>query len=190
MIIDKLIFSKHLENSETILYNVHRHWFVMLKPAFEVGFFGFVIPWTLYFMGFNSQIFFWIAVIWSVLAYIRFIYVIVDWYCDSWLITNMNIILIEWNGIFSNMSMRISFADIEGAAYEIKGFWGTILRYGDLTLRVMSGTHLTLKNVASPQKAELALAKFQERFLNDRNMKDSATLKNLVSNLVSYETRK
>lgn len=189
MTIDKLIFSKHLEKGEEILYAIHKHWSEATKSIVEIGFFGLALPWTLYAIGFNGRVFFWVAIAWSFLAFARFIYVLIDWYSDTWLITNMNVITIEWNGIFSNNSSRIGFEDIEGASYEIKGFWGTILRYGDMTLRVMSGSHFDLKNVSGPKKAELALARFQDSYLNDRNMKDTNSLKTLLSSLVAHQNR-
>lgn len=189
MIIDKLIFGKHLEEGEKILYAVHRHWVAMVKYGLEVGFFGFLIPWALYFLGFNTELFFWIAVIWSVLAYLRFLYVLIDWYSDTWLITSMSVIAITWKGIFNNTSTRLGYEDIEGAAYEIKGFWGTILRYGHVTIRMMSGTTTTLEQVSRPKKAELSLSHFQAKFISEKNMKDTNSLKTLLSNLVARQNR-
>ena len=58
MIIDKIIFKKHLEKEEKILYVVHAHWVGVTKQALEVTFFGLLLPWTLYFMGFSTSLFF------------------------------------------------------------------------------------------------------------------------------------
>ncbi len=186
MIFSKLIFSKHLEKGEEIQYVIHKHWSEMTKPILEVLFFGFLTPWALYFIGFSTPTFFWVAVIWSAIAVARFIYVLVDWISDAWLITNMNIIVVEWSGIFSNLSARVGYTDIEGASYEIKGFWGTIFRYGDMTLRVISGSHFDLKKVSNPKKAELALSRFQDKYLSDRNIQDATSLKSLLSDMVSH----
>ena len=190
MIINRLICKKHLEKDEKILYVVHTHWIEVAKPVSEVAFFGLLLPWALYFMGFSTSLFFWVAMIWSALAIARFLYVMVDWYSDAWLVTNMNVIIIAWNGLFHNISARVGFEDIEGASYEIKGFWGTVFRYGNMTLRVISGSHFDLKNVAMPKKAELALARFQDKYLNDRNMQDSTSLKTLLSDMISHHVRR
>lgn len=190
MLFNKLIFNKHLEKEEKILYAVHKHWIEMAKPMLEVVFFGLLLPWALYLIGFSTSTFFWVAFVWSILALSRFLYVLIDWYSDVWLVTNMNIIIIEWNGIFSNLSARVGFEDIEGASYEIKGFWGTILRYGNMTLRVLSGSHFDIRNVTKPKKAELALARFQEKYMNERNMQDSTSLKSLLSDMISHHVRR
>jgi len=189
MIVNRILFGKHLEEGEEILYAVHRHWIDMMKPGFEIGFFGFVIPWSLYAIGFNTPFFFWIAVSWSILAYLRFLAVLLDWFCDTWLITNMSIITVQWNGIFSNLSSRVGYEDIEGATYEIRGFFPTIFRYGDMALRCMSGTILKLPRVSNPKKAELAVARFREQFITQRNMKDTDSLKVLLSNMVARQAR-
>jgi len=190
MIIEKLIFHKHLERGEKILYSIHKHWIEILKPVLVLGFFGFVIPWGFYLIGFNTELFFWIALIWSVFAYMNFLYILVDWYSDVWLITDMGIMVIEWHGIFSNSASRLGYEDIEGIVYKIHGFWGTMLRYGNLTLRVMSGNNMVLLNANSPKKAELALARFQNQVLNKREKQDAGNLKALLSQMVAHHTRK
>jgi len=190
MIVERLIFSKHLEKGEKVMYSVHRHWIVMLKPVLFISFFGFLIPWTLYFIGLSTSFFFWIALTWSILAYLRFLYILIDWYSDVWLVTSMAILVIEWNGFFSNVATRIGYEDIEGVAYEIKGFWGTVMRYGDLTLKVMSGNNMVLTTTTRPQKAELAIMRYQDQYMNDREMHDAGSLKDLLSQMVTHYMRK
>ena len=187
--IDRLIFSKHLEKGETILCSIHKHWIEVVKPMLEIAFFGLLLPWALYMIGFNTEVFFWIAVVWSMIAYLRFTYVLIDWWSDAWLITSMSVIAIEWNGLFSNNSARITFDDIEGVSYEIRGFLGTMLRFGNMELRVLSGSHAKLIKVANPKKAELSILRYQEKYLNDRNMQDQDNLKKLLSSLASYQNR-
>lgn len=190
MIVERLIFSKHLAKGEKVMYSVHRHWIVMLKPVLFISFFGFLIPWTLYFIGLSTPLFFWMALTWSVLAYLRFLYILIDWYSDVWLVTNMAIAVIEWNGFFSNAATRIGYEDVEGVAYEIKGFWGTVMRYGDVTLKVMSGNNMVLTTTTRPQKAELTIMRYQDQYMNDREMQDAGSLKNLLSQMVTHYMRK
>lgn len=190
MVLDKLIFNKHLEGGEKILYSIHKHWIVIMKPVLEVGFFGFIIPWGFYFMGFSSLLFFWIAVAWSVIAYLRFLYVLIDWYSDVWLVTSVGLIIIEWRGLFSNSSTRIGYEDVEGVAYDVNGFWPTVFRYGDMTLKVMSGNNLGLKATAQPQKAELAVIRFQGEYISNKEHEDAGNLKNILSQMIAHHMRK
>lgn len=189
MITNKLVFKKHLEEGEEILYAVHKHWMKMVKPTVEIAFFGIFLPWALFFMGFNTTNFLLIVLVWTLMAFARFVYVFIDWYSDAWLITNMSVITVEWNGFFSNTSSRSSFEDVEGATYVIKGFWPTIFRYGNMTLRLMSGSNFHLNGAASPKKAELKLAHFQNQYMSARSFQDSSNLKTLLSDLVSTHAR-
>jgi hypothetical protein len=102
----------------------------------------------------------------------------------------MSILVIEWKGFFNNLATRIGYEDIEGVAYEINGFWGTMLRYGNMTLKVMSGNNMLMNIAASPKKAELAIARCQGEFLNDREMQDAGNLKTILSQMVSTYMKK
>ncbi len=59
MFVDKIIFKKHLEKGEEVLYAAHKHWVEFLGPFISIVFLGFILPWILYFAGFNSSIFWW-----------------------------------------------------------------------------------------------------------------------------------
>jgi len=190
MFADRFIFHKHLENKEEVLYAAHKHFTQFLKPLFRVSLFGFLIPWSLYGMGFRSQFFLILVIVWTLLALIRLLYDFIDWYSDVWLFTNMSIIIIEWHGIFSNTSQRVGYEDTEGVAFVIRGFWGTIFRYGDLTLRMISGGQVLLKNAKSPKKVELALMRHQGDYLGNRERSDSAGLKHMISQMVAHHLRK
>lgn len=189
MILQTLIFSKHLDQHEKVLFAVHKHWIELLKPGLQAGFFGFLIPWGLYLMGFSTPFFFWMAVIWSGLIYARFIYDIVDWYSDVWLLTDHSLIVIDWQGLFKNQASRIGYEDVEGGAYEIAGFWPTVLGYGKMTLKLMSGGHYHMEHVHHPKEVELAIARFTEQYLTNREHRDSTHLKSMLSEMVARHMR-
>lgn len=189
MLIDKLIFQKHLEKGEIIFFSAHKHWVELIGSLAGIIFFGFLLPWVLYFAGFNGSLFLIVIAVWSVVAFIKLFYVFVDWYSDVWLFTSMSIIIVEWHGIFSNTSQRVGYEDTEGVAFVIRGFWGTVLRYGDVSLKVISGSHLDLKNAKSPKKIELALMKYQKNYLNSREMSHAGGLKEMLSQMVAHHLR-
>lgn len=190
MIVDQILFKKHLEKGEEIRYAVHKHWYELMKPTLGIGIFGMALPWGLYIAGLRTPTFLWIAIGWSFIAYLRFLYTLIDWYSDAWLITSMNVITIQWDGFFNNSSARLAFEDIEGAAYEIRGITGTLYRFGNITLRLTSGSNFVLKRAAKPKQAELALARFQDEYIKKRSFQDSNGLKAILSDLVSHHVRR
>lgn len=188
--IDKIIFQKHLEKGEEVQYAVHKHGSQFFKPLLFVSFFGFILPWVLYSMGFKSNLFITLIVVWNVLAFLRLFYDFIDWYSDVWLFTNMSIIIVAWHGVFSNTSQRIGYEDTEGISFVIKGFWGTVLRFGDITLKMISGSHVTLTDASHPKRAELALMKHQGNYLSTKEMADASGLKAMLSQMVAHHMRK
>jgi hypothetical protein len=188
--IQKLIFHKHLEEGEKIVYAVHKHWIEMVQPTFVLLFFGLLIPWVFYAIGFNTVVFLWVALAWCFLAFLRFLYAFVDWYTDAFLITNMAIVWVEWGGFFKNAATRMGFEDVEGVAYEINGFWPTVLGYGKVNLKSVSGNVLTLNPARKPKQVELAIMKHQQTYMKDREMEDVGKLKQLLSQMVSSHFRR
>ena len=189
MLFDNILFKKHLEKGESVLYTAHKHWGEFSGPLTKIIFFGFALPWVLYFAGFRTQAFLILAIVWSILAMLRLIYDFIDWYADAWLFTNMSIIIVEWHGLFSNTSKRVGYEDTEGVSFIIKGFWGTVFRFGEVTLGVISGSHIQLKNAAKPKKIELALMKAQSEYLSAKEHQDATGLKNMISQMVQHHMR-
>lgn len=189
MLFDKLIFQKHLEEGEEVLFTAHKHWTQFLPPVFRITFFGFLLPAVFYYSGFKSQLFLLLIAAWVFFALVRLLYDFIDWYSDVWLFTNMSIIVVEWHGLFSNTSQRVSYEDAEGVSFVIRGFWGTVFRYGDVTLNVVSGSELVLKNAKSPKKIELALMKHQGHYMSQRERAHAGGLKELLSQMVAHHLR-
>ena len=189
MLVDKFIFQKHLEKGETVLYAVHKHWVESVGAMIAILFFGFLLPAFLYYIGFRGPVFLALVGVWILLAIVKIFYEFIDWYSDVWLFTNMSIIIVEWHGLFSNTSQRIGYEDTEGVAFVIKGFWGTVLRYGDVSLKVISGSHVDLKNAKSPKQVELALMKHHGTYMNSREMSHAGGLKEILSQMVAHHLR-
>ena len=189
MILQKLVFAKHLEKGEKIFYAIHKHWIVIFKSALELFFFGIFVPWGIYLIGFRTPVFAVLVIGWSSLALIRFISVCLHWRANACLVTNMSLLAIQYDGFFSNTATRSQYQDIEGVAYEIHGVWPTVFRYGDLVVHGVSGHHTTFHHVANPRVAELMIAKYQGEFLKDREMHDAHHLKSLLSQMVSEHVR-
>ncbi len=189
MIINRFIFQKHLEKGETVLFAAHKSWIQFFPSLLKVGFFGFLLPWLLYFLGFQTKLFLIIAVVWTILASLRLLYDWIDWYSDVWLFTTMSIIIVEWHGLFSNTSQRIGYEDTEGLSFIINGFWGSVLRHGDVTLKMISGSNVLLKNARKPKRIELALMKHQTDYLNSREEAHASGLKQLLSQMVAHHLR-
>lgn len=181
MIIDKFLFRNLLDDGEKIVYVAHIHPFIVYPVLFKALFFGLMIPAIGYWL-FPLMPEVWSA--WAILGSMIFAYRLIQWYMDAWVITNMSVINFSWNSPFSHSTNRIEFGTIETTTSEIHGFWGTILRFGNLQIDNVSSSPVTLKNVTRPQKVERIIMENQSKYVHSQALRDHGQLKELLTTLL------
>lgn len=181
MIIDNIIFRSLLGKGEEIRYVGHVHPFVVYPELFKIFILGMILPVGAYLI---FQPFWVLWLIWGGIGLIIFIYQIIHWYLNVWLITNLGVIDQTWNSLFDRTTTRIEHGNIEGVTTEIKGFWGTVMRYGNVQIEHMSGEPVVLTNVARPRKLQQKVQLHQRNFLQQQNFVDHTKLKDLLTSLL------
>lgn len=182
-----ILFRNHLNEGEKIYFVAHTHPFLMYPTFFKILFIGILVP-----LGFNIimppfQIM-WFT--WIGIGVIAFSHEIMNWYLDAWLVTNQGILDIQWNNFFNKSSTRIEYHTIEGITYEIKGFWGTVMNFGNITIEKMgAGTVMTLENVASPKRVEQEVLHYQKQFIHFKNLKDQTALRDMLVTMAQESRR-
>jgi len=187
MILANILFRSYLNQGEKIYFVAHTHPFMNYGSFFKTLLLGIVLP-----LGFNIIMppFSMIWMTWVVIGGLLFVYELLDWYMDAWIITNLGVIDLQWDGFFHKSSTRIEYHTIEGITYEIRGFWGTIMNYGDIMIeRLGTGTVVTLKDVAFPKSIERKVLKYQAKFVSAKNFKDETALKDLLVQMVQGQRR-
>jgi hypothetical protein len=184
MILQNILFRQHLDTEEKLLFVVHKHWIEILKPSVQTALFGILIPWTLYF--FLPSILLWPAVFWFFSFWVWYMYHVIDWYFDAWLVTDRSLIDIEWFGIFHQTSTRISYTEVREIQWEINGFLGTLLQFGNASISMATGGKVTLHNVSKPKKRELQIIEIRDEFLSHQKMMQSEALQELLSNMLTH----
>lgn len=187
MFFNYLFFGRHLDEGEKIGYVVHRHWFSVFGEFFKLALFGMAIPWVLWAM---FPGFFWLAVIWSALSYIIFIYQFLDWFFDVWIITDQSIMTVEWNGFFNRNSLRIEYETIDGVGYEVSGLGQTLFGYGTIFIEKPSGETMSMHNAINPKKVELEILRWKEQYIQNKTMTNTNELQRLLSELVAEHVQK
>ncbi len=181
MILDDIAFRNILGKGEVIHYVAHKHAFVVYPRLFTLLLIGAGVPGILYFI---FPPFYPIWIPWVCVGIFVFIYNIIQWYLDAWIITNYAVIDQDWKSYFDKSTTRIEYQSIEGVSTTIKGFWGTILGYGDIHIEHMSAEPVTLHDVSRPRKVERVLIQHQQDFLKRQNFQDQEKLKHLLTNLL------
>ncbi len=176
----KILFAPYLEADEKVLDIFHRHPFVMLRSLLRVLFFSFALPLFVYFLFPNFLI---LCALVMLIGFIRMIYVVFNWYHDALLVTNVSLLAVQWNGFFHKSSSRLEYQMVEGTASEIKGFRRTIFNYGTVSIQG-GGSPMVLKDAIDPKKVEKKIMMYQEKFVAHQNVKDSNTLKTLLTTMI------
>lgn len=180
-------FADYLDIGEKILHVAHRHILVLKIKTAKVTFFGFVIPGLLFIM-FPS--FYAIFLIWGCVGLMSWLYCFVDWFYDAWILTNLGVIDVRWDGFFDSTTTRIEYHMIEGTQYQIKGFLPTVFNYGDIVIdKLGAKTSVVLNDAANPKKLERLVMKYQEAYVYDRSIRDHSALKDMLSDMIAYHVQ-
>ncbi len=187
MVFAERAFRSFLEPGEEILEVFHRHPVVMVKKQLEILVFGVFVPLFLWYLFPEFVLFF---TLWLVISVFRILYTVVGWYFDSLLLTNVSILDVYWNGFFDNSSIRLEYPMVEGISCEVKGFWGTVLGYGLVSLQRAGGAApINMYHAIKPRSIERKIMVYQEKFVTNQNLQDADSLKNLLSAMLRQHVK-
>jgi len=188
VILDRILFAKHLQDNEKLVYAIHSHWFAAYRPVCKVSFFGMLVP-AIFFAMFPTQISLWIFGAWLILGFFRFLHEVMDWYFDALLVTNFGIVDLDWRSIFDKSSQRIDFDNLTGVAFEQKGICANVLNFGNFTIQSFGGENLNLPVATSPQQAEREVMEAKEKYTHERGLEDEKVLREILSGMVQRHVR-
>jgi hypothetical protein len=181
MIIDSIVFRGLLSKGEEIRYVAHIHPFTIYAKLFKILGAGLLIP------AGGHYLFppFWpLWAVWAAMGILLFKYRVIQWYMDAWIVTNYAVIDQEWQSFFNKSTTRIEYGNVEGITRETKGFWQTILQYGNVQMEHVSGQPVVLNNVSRPKKLEREIISLQQSFMKKQTVEDHGKLKDLLTSLL------
>ncbi len=183
-VLRRFFFHKHLEDDETLVRVVHKHWLLGLRLLFwPTVVFAFV--WSLSAYA-QTRAMITISAVLSIAIVLWWLRSFFDYYLDAWLITDHGIIDIEWFGWFHRESARVLYSDIQGVSYEIHGVAGTLLRYGTVAVeKISNGEEIELEYVSQPKKVESLILHRMETYLHTKNLKDAKHVQEILSAIVA-----
>lgn len=182
MLLARLFFGYHLEEGENIKYIARQHIWLHRKPLFKSLLLGVTLPVTLALI-FPPFLIYWF--VWLLVGGFWFFYRICDWYFDAWLVTDRSVLDIEWNGFFHRSSTRLEYHTISGLSFTITGFWGTVFRYGRISIDTYGNNSFVLENAANPKEVELNILACQEKAVENQSYRDHETLKGILAEMIA-----
>lgn len=186
LVLNKLLFHGHLEEDETLIRVVHKHWLFGIRALFWPTIFFLFCVWLLAIV--NTRGMFTVASVFGVVIGVWWLRNFFDYYLDAWIITDQGIMDIAWFGWFHRQSTRVLYSDLQGISYEIQGIVGTLFRYGTISVeKISTGTAVSLDYVSSPKKIEVLILRNMETYLHMKNMKDAKQVQQLLATLVAEQ---
>lgn len=137
----------NLDQRETIILEVRKHWFVfvwyvaMFKLAVIVPLVVYFIAYVyvsdsakILFKAYSAHVIFFYA-IWLLLVWVLFAIQWTNYYLDVWYVTEKRIIDVEQKGIFHREISNLRFDKIQDISIEVRGFIATMLNFGDIRVQ-------------------------------------------------------
>jgi uncharacterized membrane protein YdbT with pleckstrin-like domain len=173
---DQKIFSSYLEPQEVILDVIHRHWYALLKNASKSIVFGMVTPIILFWIYSTPKVFV-VSALWCIIGLLYLVYSFFDWYLDAIILTDQNLLDIEWNGFFNKLANRIGYVHIESVSYTIQGVIPTFFGFGDLHIATHNEGDKGLKIVSNVREMQQLILNKRDEFVASKSSTDSDALK-------------
>jgi hypothetical protein len=170
-----------MEEGEEIHLIIHHHLIIIIKPLLiNLGIY--TLPPIILWLLFPEAPFAWM--IWLGIGIVRLVLLLFSYYFNALLVTNLNLVDVEWNGVFNRAAQRIEYGQIESFAYNVNGFLNTILNIGDITINKISGNQINIESIFNPKQRIQLLTKLQDQMVQGQLHKDHSSLKDILTNML------
>lgn len=170
-----------MEEGEEIHLIIHHHLIIIFKPLLiNLGIY--TLPPIILWLLFPEVPFVWM--IWLAIGVIRLVLLVFSYYFNALLVTNLNLVDVEWNGVFNRAAQRIEYGQIESFAYNVNGFINTMLNIGDITVNKISGNQINIESIFNPKQRIQLLTKLQDQMVQGQLHKDHSSLKDILTNML------
>lgn len=153
-----------LEENETILKVVRKHWFILFSQVFGVVLAG-VLPFIMIALSsafavtttlltefrVDGTIISYFSGVWLLIVNIALVGIWTDYYLDMWIITNKRIISIDQQGFFRRSVSSFRFERLQDITVDIKGFIETMLDFGKITADTAGHDPFTIRGIPNPR---------------------------------------
>lgn len=187
--LQQFFFTQHLDDEESILVVVHKHWLLGFKELWLPSL-VFIAVWSVLYLKHTEYIVYGISLA-ALGVSIWWIRNFLDYYLDAWLVTNKGVVDLEWHGWFHRSSTRVLYSDVQGISYEVHGVFGTVLGYGKISLeKISTGDSISMEYVYKPRRVESVILQAMENYMHKKNLKDATTVQGILAEFVASTMQK
>jgi len=182
--LQKTLFGKHLDDDETLVRVVHKHWLLGVRALVWPT--AWLAGDALLALAFPTKAMFVLCGVFAIVFAVWWLRNFFDYFLDAWIVTDEGIIDVAWHGWFHRESSRILYSDIQGVSYKIKGIAGTLLQTGVISVeKISTGESVSLESVKRPKKIESLLLSNQEKYLHKKNLRDGKEVQKMLASILA-----
>ena len=169
------------EHGEPILALLRRHWFNVLIQFVPIIFLAAVLFAGLFYLPdifnlSNNQVFqdffYFLESLLAMFVCVLSFLVWVDFYLDTWIVTDRRIINIEQKGLFSRVNSELALYKIQDVTTDVTGFFPTLFNYGDVFVQTAAEKErFVFRKVPNPYKVKDLLMKLQKEKEHEKTQK-------------------
>ncbi|MCX6792575.1 MAG: PH domain-containing protein [Candidatus Falkowbacteria bacterium] len=106
-------------------------------------------------------------------VWLLFFYSLIDYFLDVWIITNIRIIDVRQDGLFSRTIAEVRLDKIQDVSSEISGFFETFLGYGNVVVQTASEKNaLFFEEVSNPDNIRDILVRLTSKEHTQANLEN------------------
>lgn len=182
----KNIFNKHITNGEEIYFTFRPHVKEFFNQHKKLIIFGLILPLIIIFISITRNLIVTLIVTTIlILCLTRFLYLLYIWYRNAWLLTNLGLLKVSWNGPYVLNTTRIEFPDIAGFGFASSGIFQHFTGKGNVQVELVNGSVIEFENQRSPRTIVKMLSELRLENLRQRKWVDEDGLKELMTGIVS-----
>ncbi len=182
--LNRALFRRHLDDNEELVAIVHKHWLVGLRALFWPSLW--VVSAIAVLALQPGRPLFLAVSLTTVVFLVWWLRSFFDFFLDAWVITTSGVIDVAWHGWFHRESSRVLYSDIQGVSYEISGVWGTLFRFGTVSVeKISTGAAMSLEYVQNPRRVESMILRHMENYVHTRNLKNAKHVQEVLAELIA-----
>jgi uncharacterized membrane protein YdbT with pleckstrin-like domain len=169
------------ERGETILMLLRRHWFNVFVQFIPILLLAGALLASIFYSSsilailnnpvFQDFFYFLQSLLAMYLCVFSFL-IWVDFYLDTWIITDKRIINIEQKGLFSRVNSELALDKIQDVTTDVTGLFPTLLNYGDVFVQTAAEKErFIFRKVPNPNKIKDLLMKLEKEKEKEKDQK-------------------
>lgn len=154
-----------LKENEEIIEIVKKSFFIILGPFLKAVFLSTPAVYFLFYL--DNSILNIISFVWLLILLSYLFYHLINWYFDTYILTNKRIIELIYKGIFSKKVTEMPLERIDNSNCKVNGIIRTVFGFGNVSVFSISKADITLEAIPDPRRIQNLISEIKEKYASE-----------------------